>query len=106
MHDGKTMDNCEKILSLLQENRKGISIENVVERLKIDRSTVYRHLESLDLQGKARYEKGVAYPVMQETDPPGIAEKYFQWRGTPVGGGVRFYKFIFPEKSEHTKKKQ
>ena len=56
------MKNLDKLDKLLQQNPHGIRIINIAKKLDVDRSTVYRYLESKDLQGKARYERGTAYP--------------------------------------------
>ena len=60
-HD-KSKGICDKISSLLRQNPKGLRIDKIATKLKIDRSTVYRNLESLELRGKAHYARGVAYP--------------------------------------------
>jgi predicted DNA-binding transcriptional regulator len=91
------MENSGRVLTLLQQNRKGIPINTIAKRLRIDRSTVYRHLESLYLRGKVTYKDGIAYPTIEETEPPWVAEavKYFQWRATPKGGDNRFFRAMF-----------
>jgi len=62
------MDNCERILALLRQNRKGllsrnsgIEISKIARQLGIHSSTVYRHLNSQDLMGHIRFERGIAY---------------------------------------------
>ena len=85
------MDNCERILALLQQNRMPIQISKIAEKLGIDQGTVYRHLRSLDLQGKAHYERGIAY-LEREAAAPGSAEAYFGWRASPEGGNNRFFR--------------
>ena len=56
------MENEDKLEKLLQQNLHGIKIVNIAEKLDVDRSTVYKYLNSFDLQGKAHYERGIAYP--------------------------------------------
>ena len=65
-HD-KSKGICDKISSLLRQNPKGLRIDKIATKLKIDRSTVYRNLESLELRGKAHYARGVAYPESGES---------------------------------------
>jgi len=62
MSNVQTMKNLDKLEKLLQQNRHGIKITEVAKKLNVDRSTVYKYLYSLDLQGKAHYERGIAYP--------------------------------------------
>ena len=62
----KRMNNCKRIKELLQKNRRGISIEKIASTLKIDKSTVYRHLEHLTATQEAWFAKGTAYPGSEE----------------------------------------
>lgn len=90
------MDNCTKILCLLQQNRKGISIPTIAKLIGLDESTVYRHLARLENIGKATYKEGIAHAITEEEVPvPGSPERYFQWRGTIEGGHNRFFNVMF-----------
>ncbi len=62
MSNRKIMGNLDKLDKLLRQNPHGIRIRDIVTRLGISRSTVYNHLNHLDLKGKAYYERGTAYP--------------------------------------------
>ena len=55
------METCNKILSLLQQNRTGIKISAIARKLHIDPSTVYRCLNTMDLKASAHFERGTAY---------------------------------------------
>ena len=85
----KRMDNCERILELLQQNRT-MQIKKIAKKLKIDDGTVYRHLEHLSNQQKVYYDKGVAYLKEIGIIEPGSAEAYFNLRSKDWDGG--FYK--------------
>jgi DeoR/GlpR family transcriptional regulator of sugar metabolism len=70
MSNVQTMENLDKLEKLLQQNLHGIKITDVAKKLNVDRSTVYKYLYSLDLQGKAHYERGIAYPGKPSTEKP------------------------------------
>jgi Transcriptional regulator len=55
------MDNCERILELVQKNRNGITIEKIAKKLDIHVSSVYRNLDKL--QRSIRVDRGVAFPI-------------------------------------------
>jgi hypothetical protein len=57
------MDNCERILELVQKNRNGIKIEKIAKKIGIDDSTVYRRLGTPRLQNSIRVDRGVAFPI-------------------------------------------
>ena len=61
MPNVKSMGNSDKILKLLRHSPNGKKINDIAKKLGIDRSTVYDHLNSLDLKKLAHYERGIAY---------------------------------------------
>jgi len=61
------MENLKELERLLQQNLHGIKITKAAKKLGVNRSTVYKYLYSLDLQGKAHYERGIAYPGEHST---------------------------------------
>jgi len=88
----KRMDNCKRILEFLQQNRTPIQIKKIAKKLKIDDGTVYRHVASLELQGKVYFERGKGFvSLKKEPSQYGSPERYFQWRGQEV----RFWKAMF-----------
>lgn len=62
MKNVKSMENLDKLDSLLRQNPHGIRITDAARKLNVERSTVYDYLRTLDLKGLAHYEKGIAYP--------------------------------------------
>lgn len=98
MPHGKNMDNCEKILQLVRKNRTGVSIKKIASALKIDDGTVYRHIA--EMQNQIRLDRGIAFLIDQKQPfrKPSLveaAERYYQFRGSREGGGVRIYKAMF-----------
>ena len=52
----------KRLESVLRQFPHGIRIVELAEKLGISRSYAYDLLNSLELQGKAHYERGIAYP--------------------------------------------
>ena len=62
MSNVKSMENLDNLDKLLGRFPKGIKISEIPGKLGCSRSTVYEHLNSLVLMGKAHYENGTAFP--------------------------------------------
>ena len=68
MSNVKSMEKLDKLERLLQQNLHGITITDCARKLGVHRTTVYKYLYTLDLQGKAYYERGIAYPGKRSTE--------------------------------------
>jgi biotin operon repressor len=67
----KFNDNLEKCYKVVQQSGKGIRAIEIAKKLGIDRTTVHRHLTSLDLRGKVESKNGRWYATTEErTKPP------------------------------------
>jgi len=62
----KTTKTQEKILNTVQQNRKGIRADDIAKKLHINRSTVYRHFEHLQLAGKVENKGGLWFSTEEE----------------------------------------
>jgi DNA-binding MarR family transcriptional regulator len=59
--DHESMENLDKCLSIVQQSsiKGGISAKNIGEKLGMHRTTVHRHLTSLELMGKVESQHGL-----------------------------------------------
>jgi biotin operon repressor len=69
-HESKeNLDRCYKMV--LQSSAKGISADEIGRKLNLHRTTVYHHLNSLQLMGKVESKQGIWYPkTAEQTDKP------------------------------------
>jgi hypothetical protein len=67
----KKMNSSDKILNALQQNGKGLRAVDLAKERKLSRSTIHRHLSSLQLQGKVEEKNGLWYAKQnsQNLDP-------------------------------------
>jgi predicted ArsR family transcriptional regulator len=54
------LDSCYKVV--LQSSTKGISAIDISKKLNVHRTTIHKHLNSLELMGKVHNEHGLWYP--------------------------------------------
>jgi len=78
----KRMEKEDKCDKLLRQFPNGIRISILAQKLEVTRSTVYDYLNSLELKGKAHYEKGIAYPKKPSIEEKPVSEFFINqfWR--------------------------
>ncbi len=78
MSNGKKTKNLDKLDRLLRQNPHGVRITDLAGKLGISRSTVYDYLNTLDLRGKAYYERGIAYPKRPSAKTESKSNEYIK----------------------------
>jgi len=63
MSNVKLKGYLEKTYKLLLQFPNGIRITDLAKKREVQRSTIYDHLNTLELMVLAHYERGTAYPV-------------------------------------------
>ena len=84
MTNVKLKKNPDKTYKLLRQFPSGIKITELAEKRRVERSTIYDHLNSLELRGLAYYERGTAYPQKPESSKEEKADSthrssFFDW---------------------------
>jgi transposase len=81
----QTQQKLDKIQAILRQNPHGIRITDLAKKLNVKRSTIYDYLNSVELKGKAYFQRGVAYPERplparpsdRHGEPASLADKAF-----------------------------
>jgi hypothetical protein len=109
MSHGKSMDIetvFETCLIDFQPIRGTDLFKKIRERgYDLSRAQLYRYARKLKKLGKLEQRNGIWYytklpqpkKATKELTDREAAIRYFQWRGSPKGGNVPFYKAIFGE---------
>ena len=62
MKKHKTIEKLDKVANEIQHFPKGKKISELAEKLGMHRSTLYDYINTLELMGRAYYQRGTAYP--------------------------------------------
>jgi len=100
MSNVKTMEKVDRVDKCLRQFPQGIRISDLAEKSGVSRTYVYGLLNTLDYQGKAHYERGVAYPGKDKEKPEASKreDQERSARGDIAQGMTSLFPFFRPVK--------